>query len=198
MPVFFVVGTVAVPVLEVDPEILYRFPPELFANAAVDRVREPCRPVFAPRRFGICFDGFGDGSGGIGLAGQAIRSRQTDGLRKRGEVRRVFVKRSQREFAQPPRRARPEQVCSAIDDVNRLAVRRWARIAPVKCLMSLFEPSGDFLERLGGQSSLHAASRNRFRPLATVEVSPFVRAIPGCEKVRDRIHLFTCGAKVSM
>ena len=91
MAILFVIRTVAVSIFEIEPEILDGFPPEFFANAAIDRVREPCRAVFAPHRLRIALNGFCNGGDRVWRSGQAIRSLQPNRFCEDREIGRVFL-----------------------------------------------------------------------------------------------------------
>jgi len=99
VPVLFVVWTVTVTVFEVEPEVLDRFPPEFFPHAAIDSVGKPCRTVFAPHRLRVGLKGLRDGGDRIGRSGQTVRSWQANRFCEGREMRRIFVKRLQREIA---------------------------------------------------------------------------------------------------
>ena len=155
VPVLFVIGTVAVSVFEVEPEVLHRFPPEFFPHAAIDCVREPCRAVFAPHCLRIGLDGFRNGGDRVWRSWQAIRSWQANRFCEDCEIGRVFVERSQREISQPARGSGAEKMRSAVYHVNRLAFSGGPRIAPLKRFVGLLQPHGDFVKRFRRQCSLH-------------------------------------------
>src|ERR1700733_4887575 len=55
--IIFVVGAIAIAILEIEPEIFDRLAAQLFPNASLNRVCEPSIGIFASRNQRIGFDG---------------------------------------------------------------------------------------------------------------------------------------------
>jgi hypothetical protein len=95
--VFFIVRPIAVAVLEVDPEVLDRFPPQLLHDSSSDDI------------------------------GEVVRAIEFEDARESRAIRRVLVERRERHGTKPGCGIRAKEMRSPIDCVHRLAIAGLAR-----------------------------------------------------------------------
>ena len=150
--VLFLVGAVAVAVLEVDAVVLHRLALQLLAHACVDGVGHPGRLVGATDRVRVVLDHLRQ-MGDLSLAGrQRLRARQPQRPGKHDEVGRVGVQVAQRDAAQLGSGVRLEEMRAAVDGMHRLAGRHVAGIVGAELLVGRLDAlrdAGDALRREG-------------------------------------------------